>query len=832
MIIHNIAINGVGPFTKTYLEFSGPGINVILGENETGKSTLCKTIRAILYGFASKDEARGFRSWADTQDFSAEMRLSHNGEMYFFRREFDSDATIIRKVQDGKEIEIFNGDANPRGRTEEPRLYKKFLFEDIGIPPENILERSAYVGQLQLDVDLDEDLRQQLSGAGQGDYQLALKELKEKYYQITKESMPGTSDRNRRNNKRIETLNEAIQTHQGLLSEAEELYQENMQNINKLEEQQGRLQDLEEQHSSIADEISWLSDYLDQHKLSEAIRSQEDLQQKHLNQINKAKSKKERLKKELESERYQDFAALDEINRDQLLKYVQSDAEEVFQQIQTLKQDIVEYETDLDQDRYRIFAESDDETGRKIEDWLDREGQVAVLRETIAKKGVSSRADSSGRRQSVAVILLSLGAGILGGFIGYLASSLLSVALPPWLVILLGFLGLSMPTAIIAAMVVVFVRSKRTADEQERMLLDSRLREAELEQAQADPEIRAYIEYCEQNDCTMDILLDRWKTCAGIKSKLDKAQNELEMRSQREVLSIREDPVLQDIFTAYEVSIIKDRLDQFMEIRQKLSSQVQMLQQMESGMEVDEEAKKNKSELKDLQLRMSMIEEKYPTFIPYRKDVDAGRERQEKCKKKLEMIRAESDQISRDIRALQNRSIEINAQSIPEPAILREMITDQQDQLQRARLNKDALAVAFCVLENSIKAYEEQHIDLLAERTRANFEQLTLGKHTTLAIESAGSIQVINPQEKSIDPENLSAGTRDQLFLALRVAILDILSTEYQLPLILDDTFVNFDHPRREMAREVVQRIAADRQVLLLSHDPEYESWADNSIQL
>ena len=56
----------------------------------------------------------------------------------------------------------------------------------------------------------------------------------------------------------------------------------------------------------------------------------------------------------------------------------------------------------------------------------------------------------------------------------------------------------------------------------------------------------------------------------------------------------------------------------------------------------------------------------------------------------------------------------------------------------------------------------------------------------------------------------LSTGTVDQLFLAARLALLDIITGGCSPPVLLDDTFSNFDDmDRKERAFEILESIVA-----------------------
>jgi len=65
----------------------------------------------------------------------------------------------------------------------------------------------------------------------------------------------------------------------------------------------------------------------------------------------------------------------------------------------------------------------------------------------------------------------------------------------------------------------------------------------------------------------------------------------------------------------------------------------------------------------------------------------------------------------------------------------------------------------------------------------------------------------------------LSTGTRDQLFLALRLASIEHLGTQRELmPLILDDILVQFDDGRARAALSALAQFASTTQVIFFTH--------------
>lgn len=65
----------------------------------------------------------------------------------------------------------------------------------------------------------------------------------------------------------------------------------------------------------------------------------------------------------------------------------------------------------------------------------------------------------------------------------------------------------------------------------------------------------------------------------------------------------------------------------------------------------------------------------------------------------------------------------------------------------------------------------------------------------------------------------MSEGTRDQLYLALRLAALELhLAKAKTLPFVADDLFINFDDERSKAGLEALRDLSTKTQVLFLSH--------------
>ena len=65
--------------------------------------------------------------------------------------------------------------------------------------------------------------------------------------------------------------------------------------------------------------------------------------------------------------------------------------------------------------------------------------------------------------------------------------------------------------------------------------------------------------------------------------------------------------------------------------------------------------------------------------------------------------------------------------------------------------------------------------------------------------------------------EYLSEGTRNQLYLAVRLAICELVLTEESCPLILDDVLAVFDDKRAKDTLRLLKELGSERQIILLT---------------
>ena len=128
----------------------------------------------------------------------------------------------------------------------------------------------------------------------------------------------------------------------------------------------------------------------------------------------------------------------------------------------------------------------------------------------------------------------------------------------------------------------------------------------------------------------------------------------------------------------------------------------------------------------------------------------------------------------------------------------------------------DIAAKKILEISDSIKG---DFMPLLRKSISENFAYITGGKYREVNIDENMSITVKESDDDSrnIELDNLSGGTLDQLFLSLRISLSNILSGNQNIPVILDDSFVQYDSGRLKKSIEMLFRESERRQIILFT---------------
>lgn len=101
--------------------------------------------------------------------------------------------------------------------------------------------------------------------------------------------------------------------------------------------------------------------------------------------------------------------------------------------------------------------------------------------------------------------------------------------------------------------------------------------------------------------------------------------------------------------------------------------------------------------------------------------------------------------------------------------------------------------------------------------TNQYFALLTNGRYIKVAIND--QLQVVKADGTSVAVEYLSRGTAEQLYFALKLAFVEQIADEIELPILIDDAFVNFDLQRIDNIVKLVRNLSAKTQVIVFTQN-------------
>lgn len=174
---------------------------------------------------------------------------------------------------------------------------------------------------------------------------------------------------------------------------------------------------------------------------------------------------------------------------------------------------------------------------------------------------------------------------------------------------------------------------------------------------------------------------------------------------------------------------------------------------------------------------------------------------------RLSESRSTADQLSGQMTAMGSRA-ELTAQT--------ERLSSQKELLEG---EYQSIALAMEALEHANTEIQNRFSPELGRRTAEIFSALTEGAYTGVTLDRSFHLAAEPAGDLTYrDAQLLSAGATDQLYLAARLAICEmVLPKKDAPPLVLDDALANFDDLRCESALRWLKAESQHRQILLFT---------------
>lgn len=150
---------------------------------------------------------------------------------------------------------------------------------------------------------------------------------------------------------------------------------------------------------------------------------------------------------------------------------------------------------------------------------------------------------------------------------------------------------------------------------------------------------------------------------------------------------------------------------------------------------------------------------------------------------------------------------------------LRSELMEKREHVQRLEGQYEAISLAVEALKAADAELQLRFSPALGRRAAGYLARITGGRYDAVAVSRDFSVTArLTGDAQQRDSLYMSAGAADALYLALRLAIVDLtLPAEEPCPIVLDDALAYVDGERRARVMELLREIAEKRQVILFT---------------
>ena len=252
---------------------------------------------------------------------------------------------------------------------------------------------------------------------------------------------------------------------------------------------------------------------------------------------------------------------------------------------------------------------------------------------------------------------------------------------------------------------------------------------------------------------------------------------------------------------------IKKKYEIFQEKIKLLQNEIQILEK--NNQEIENEIIKNRQEIEQNTLyKKNQILKSYPelkiTDIP-EKDIQIKMQttQNEIANKKIVLHTLEIDK---------NNIIP----NIEKLAKVEEQYANYIEQKKELEKLNTSMLLAKEVLQNCYEEMKHTITPKFTDNLSKNISQITNSKYTNVKFNDEHGLIVETETGEYVSASKLSIGTIEQLYLSLRLSMIEELSDE-KLPVILDEAFAYFDDERLENFLTYIYNKYFDRQILIFT---------------
>ena len=874
MIIKKINVKSFGKLKNKEIELKD-GLNIIYGENESGKSTLQSFIRVMLYGV---DNKRGKKTLSDRAkytplgegSFSGELLVEDNGEEILIDRSFGK----TKKYDEGNILNNITGEKINKYSWQEPGKdifnlssegFKNTLFiSQMGCTVEsskqddvlnkiiNILECGAdEVSYKKIKNNLEENKKFLTNSRKTGKLDLLrIKEselLEERYKRVK------IHDENIENEVYLKGLKEK-RTDLNLKIEELELHKKNLkkselkseyENIN---EYLNKKEKLEEELKVLLEELKGVQAICDLKKLNnlrDEFKNYEFLKES----LKEKEDKIDKLKESIYeyNEKLKSYGILNEISNNLETKLIELRIEddrlrENYQVIQKVKEELYQLNEKKDDFLSHLNAlKLNDNLVLQIEKDLEKYNNDKIDPSINANlKDEKNIIEEESKSFSRKIFLFRVGEVIsillcAFLFISYFKSeNIITLAL-----------------SILGMLLFIFLLAKSSLNKKEKNNISKRINEIdELINEKKEIEVlKSKIDEYKQFFKVKDeySIKETLEDYRFIKKELDILYVEIKEK-EKSLILLKEDETKEKILSneAFIDKLLRvtgaGSIDEILELSREKKSQEDLLIRKKSEFnEVKEDLNQlnnrgleieAKIEYKEgLKNKLNSVEENCNLLLKGRDILEVKNglsyeeseiknevyNNEEEILNEIKLKNNDLLNIEKEIKDVEYliSSKELTCRSL---FLIDEEIAEVKERIKFLEKKLKGVEIATNCMEKAFKELQKSFGPVINKKVEDIFKDVTKGAYKDLRVSEDYNLVVKDTKSNKImDASYLSSGTYDQVYLALRLGIIDIIFEDKKVPIILDESFTQYDDNRLKTMLDIIYKRVYKNQIILFT---------------
>lgn len=249
------------------------------------------------------------------------------------------------------------------------------------------------------------------------------------------------------------------------------------------------------------------------------------------------------------------------------------------------------------------------------------------------------------------------------------------------------------------------------------------------------------------------------------------------------------------------------------DVGQGVARAEERLRALRSASELREEMERTYDDLEDRIAELRQVEASGERWLREGTPPEALRLEGDRLQERAEELSAEIAEIREEMRHLER------AETVER---IDGAIQERVQRAEAALRDRDRKLLLARVVREAERRFREEHQPDLIRRASEHLEAITGGRYHRLLLGEGGPRTLFVRGGGATYPQKvespLSTGTREQVYLSLRLAIVDHLDEgRERLPVFLDEALVNWDRPRRERGLDRLAALSARRQFFLFT---------------